>query len=135
MTPVQLSDFDNFLFYGDGELLDEIQSDILIGLTQPKRSFFYNRQDSSGVPERENLPNSFVLQVGCKYDIVRWIGYRNGNVETGENGGKERRVAASQTAISFVVDGGNLDVTVQYIPLVNIQAAQTVAIPILQARG
>jgi hypothetical protein len=128
----QLSDIDIFFFYGEpgSDLLIETESDILAGIMQPKRSLYYDRQDSSGIPEKENFPNSFVLSVMTKYDITKWNSYRNTQVSDGSNGTSDRRVAISQNSIDIKQDKtGNMDVAIQFIPFANIKQVQNITIP------
>ena len=51
----RLEDFDVFFYYGEpGSDLDlEIESDVLGGIIQPKRSLYYNRAEGCGVTEKE----------------------------------------------------------------------------------
>lgn len=129
----QLSDFDLFFYYGEeGSNLEmETQSDVLAGIIQPKRSLFYDRLDSSGVPEKENFPNSFVLEISTKYNIVSWCSYRNTKVSDGANGTPERRVAISQDLIAINYNNkGETDVNVQYIPFANIKQKVQVSVPL-----
>lgn len=129
----ELSDLDIFYYYGEeGSNLEmETQSDILAGLIQPKRTMFYNRQDSSGVPEKENFPNSFILEISMKYNIANWVSFRNTKVSDGANGTPERRVAVSQDSIAVNYNNkGETNVNVQYIPFANINQKTQVTIPL-----
>lgn len=124
-----ISNFDNCFYYGLGDLLTEIESELTAGLIQEKRSLFYNRKDAAGL--KENYPNAFTMSIATKYDIVNWIGYRNGRVSDGTNGNPDRRVAVSQDYISFSRDSsGNLDVQVLYIPFFSFKKAQQLSIPV-----
>jgi len=128
----QLSDLDIFFFYGEkGSDLDiETQSDILAGIIQKKRSLFYDRQDSSGIPERENNPTGFVLEMSMKFDIVNWIAYRNTKISDGSNGTPDRRVAVSQNSIVITENQkGETDVNVEYIPFANIKQTDRIVVP------
>ena len=67
----QLRDFDNFFYYGYGNLEDETKSDVMVTVVQPKRSLYYSRNlNSAGVSDYENYPNSMIKQVLIPYDIV-----------------------------------------------------------------
>ena len=128
----QLSDFDCFLFYGepDSDLGMEIESDLVAGTIQPKHSLFYDRRDGAGVPEKENYPNSFVLQFMTKYDITNWNAWRNIQVSDGSNGNPDRRIALSQSSINIIQDGQNMDLLINYIPFGSIKKSANVSIPI-----
>lgn len=115
----ELTDIDIFFYYGQLDLDLEIESDIFNGLIQDKRSLFYNREDGAGVSEYENHPNVLLLEIGVRFEIVEWISYRNQQVGDGTNGSKERRVASSQLAIFTERNGGELDISVFYIPFYN----------------
>lgn len=111
----KLTDFDNFFYHGDGNLDDEIKSDILILLLQPKKSLYYSRNDNSaGIKEYENQPQSINLDIGLRYDIVSAIGKRNLNVS---HDTPNRQVAASQSQIVISRNGVNVDISVLYLPL------------------
>lgn len=112
-------DFDVFFYYGEpgSDLELETKSDLFVGLEQPKRSMYYNRRDGVGLRERENYPNAIAIQIGIKFDIINWIGYRNTLVS---DSSPDRRIAASQTSISVkTLKDGNIDVNVLYLPYQN----------------
>lgn len=127
-----LQDLDNFFFYGTGEndIAMEIESDLVSGLMQPKRRLFYDRSEGCGLVEKENQPNTLLFTILTKYDIVNWIGKRNNSVSDGSDGSTDRRILISQDSISFVQDGGNVDIEVNYIPLYNFKKPSKVSIPI-----
>lgn len=127
----QMSNFEIFFFYGEpgSDLAMEIESDLVAGCIQPKKSLFYNRRDAAGVPEKENHPNAFVLQILTKYDIVKWNAWRNTQVSDGTNGNPDRRIALSQSSIAIQQSGQNMDILVNYIPFSNIKKPANVSIP------
>jgi hypothetical protein len=115
------SSLDWFYFYDENDLNDETQHDLVEGFIQPRRSLFYNREDGCGIPDRENMPQSIILQIGIRFDIANWIAYRNTIVST-SNEGKERRAAVSQSSISVKLNkNGQVDVEVMYIPFADIE--------------
>ena len=129
----QLSDADLFFFYGEpGSDVDmEIQSDLLAGLMQSKRTLFYNRQDSAGVADKENFPNSLILAIMSRYDVTTWNAYRNAQVSDGTNGNPDRRISVSQSSVSVLKnEKGEFDISVGYIPFKNYQSFGSVNIPI-----
>lgn len=125
------SDIDNFFFYGEGDLDDEIEVDVWMGLMQPKRSLFYFRSEGCGVSERENFPNSLAMQVGIRYDVANWAANRNAIIGDGSSDGKDRRVVISQNSVSFVVNSGDLDIEVAYIPFKDVKNRGRIVIPVI----
>jgi hypothetical protein len=126
----QLSDFDIILFYGENDLDLEIQSEILAGLIQGKRSLFYNRQDGCGISE--NVPNGLSSQISMRYQIAKWGAYRNSYVTDGSSGSPDRRALISQNSVSFDTNNkndGNMDLNVLYVPMKNnLQVSNNVTI-------
>lgn len=128
-----LSDFDVFFYYGEIDLETEVESELMAGFIQPARSFFYNRQDSCGVYEKENFPNTLSLTINMSYDIVNWAAYRNIYVTNGQNNTRDRRVAISQNSINYEKDNkGNLDATIFYIPFFNYKKPSQLTLPIIK---
>lgn len=132
MSVEELKDFDVFYFHGEGDLGTEIASDIQQLVIQPNRSLFYNRNnDSAGVDEYENVPNTLVQQILIPYNVALAISKRNTYVGDGTGNTKDRRVVVSQNTVKFESNQGELDISVFYIPLFNINAREnaTVKIP------
>lgn len=126
-----LADFDMFFYYGQNDILDEIQSDINIMLAQPKRSLFYSRSyGAAGVQEYENAPNAVNIAVSVPYDIVKEISKRNSIVSNGQDGGPDRRVAISQNTIKIEQDKDTLNIKVLYIPFVSLGTPQVASVDI-----
>lgn len=126
----QLQDFDIFFYYGQSKLEIENKSDLLAGLVQPSRSMYYNRQDSAGVSDKENNPNTVGLQISVRYNIVRWSAYRNSQVTDGQNNTTDRRIAISQNSVNVKNDkNGNVDINVLFIPLADFKTPQTLELP------
>lgn len=122
----KLKDFDVFFFYGQNELSLETKSDIMQNIIQPRRTLFYDRDlDSAGITRYENQPNAIALQINLPYDIVISISKRNQFVSAGEQGLPDRRVALSQNTIRLNSRGGEVDVTVQYIPLSDFKQTES----------
>jgi hypothetical protein len=131
----QIASGDVFFYYGEpGSNLDlETQSDLIAGMVQSKRTLFYNRQDSAGVAEKENMPNGVILGILTRFDIANWNAYRNTQVSDGTVGA-DRRVSISQNSIDVLKnEKGELDINVNYIPFVNIRKVSSVNLPV--ARG
>ena len=117
-----LKDFDQFFYYGSGDLATEIRSDVLQNLLQRKRSLFYNRSlDSSGVKDYENVPNTIFITIMLPYDIVSSLAKRNSYVSNGEGDAPDRRIAISQATIRLRQDGQNLNINVEYINLFDLK--------------
>jgi hypothetical protein len=129
----QLSEMDVFFFYGEpGSDVDmETQSDIVSGLMQEKRSLYFDRRNSAGVTEKENMPNSVSTAIFLRYDVTNWISYRNSQVGDGLNGTKERRVVCSQNTVLISKNNkGEINLNVYYIPFINISQPKNVVLPI-----
>lgn len=126
----ELADLDAFFYYADLDLDHANQHDVAVGVVQPKRSLFYDREDSAGVSEYENLPNGFYLEVMAKYDIANWIARRNTYVSAGQDGTKDRRLVTSQTAIEIARSEGNLDVNVLFIDFGQFQQPTQLRVPV-----
>ena len=129
----QLSDFDIFFYYAEngGDVDLEIQSDVLMGLTQPKKLLFYDNQEGAGVKEKENSPLSLIFQIGVSVNIVNWISKRNTEVTDGTNGTTDRRVAISQQSIQMQYDDkGQLQISATYIPFKDAKNPNTSSLPI-----
>lgn len=124
----QLQDFDLFFYYGEqgSDLKMEIESDLLMGMVQKKRSLFYDRRDSVGVSEKENYPNSFVLAFMARYDIVNWTAWKNTQISDGSSTYPDRRIAVSQNSIEISQRGQEMDLKVNYIPFFDIKKSGNV---------
>lgn len=135
MDANQLADFDTVFYYGQGELRDEIASDLLQILTQGKRSLFYSRsRNSAGV--QENIPNSVSSKVLVPFDIISAISKRNDTTGNGQNGSRERRVATSQNQVKVEQKGSTADISVYYVPFFDINQKNRVGFQIgLNGRG
>lgn len=125
----QLSDIDNFFYYEDLSVAVASRHDVAVGALQPKRSLFYDREDSAGISEYENLPNGFFAEINLKYDIVNWIGRRNQVVGDGQAGSEDRRVAVSQSTIQVRRSGGNVDISILFLTLGDLNQPQLLNIP------
>jgi len=130
LTPEQAGSFDNFFFYGEADIKRENESDLLIGLLQPKRSLFYNRRDGAGIKEYKNLPNGLQLQATLRFVIANYVAFRNTRVTGGENNTRDRRLAVSQNTIGFERRGGELDVIIQFIAFVDITRSEQTSVPV-----
>ncbi len=120
-------DLDTFFYYGLGDLTSETTSDIYQGVIQPDRSLYYDRQNGCGLSSKENFPSSLTLEISAKYNIVKWLGYRNTQLPESE---KDRRVTASQGSIELKQKDGKTSVSLLYIPFANISQPQPVQMPL-----
>jgi hypothetical protein len=124
----QFKDFDNFFYYGYGNLEIETKSDIFQNIMQPKRSLFYDRdQDSAGISIYENKPNSLYMYVNLPYDIVTSLSKRNQVVSNGDNEYPDRRIATSQSIIEVKIENSQTYVTVNYIPLSDFRQTSAIS--------
>lgn len=112
----ELNNFDNFFFYGLNDISKEIETDLYIGLVQPKRSLFYDRNFGSGIVEYENYPNTVAMQVGLRYQVSAHVARENQRISDGSGGSKDRRVAVSSNSIRVEHKGQELNISVFYIP-------------------
>jgi homoaconitase/3-isopropylmalate dehydratase large subunit len=112
----ELSDINLFFYYGLLSEELEMEHNLMVGLTQPERSFYYDRTDSVGVGSFENHPNDLTLQILLRFQIADWVNYFNSYTGDGTGLSKERRMAASQFAIEFYANNDALDIDVLYIP-------------------
>lgn len=125
MNIEQLKDFDNFYYYGQGDLKREIESDIHAIVNQNSRSLSYNRSnDSAGLDQYENTPNAIVQSVLIPYNIVSALSKRNVNIGDGSNGSKDRRIAVSQNSVKVDNKENFIDVSIFYIALFDIAETQ-----------
>jgi len=135
MNVEQYADFDNFFYYGNGDLNVETASDLLQLVVQRKRSLLYSRsRNSAGV--MENSPNSISMKILLPFDIVSSVSNRNLTTGNGQNGSKERRVAISQNQVKINQKGSESDISVFYVPFSDIKQKNKVGFQIgLNGRG
>lgn len=122
---------DFFFFYGDNELDDERQHDILEQCLQPERSYYYNRKEAIGISSYENHPSTLSMLVMLPYKITDGLAYKNLQIEDGSYSEKDRRVAVSQGTISIRRLGtGSIGVNILYIPLEDIESQKSMSFPL-----
>ena len=73
----------SFFYYGMMPLDDEVHDDVLMTISQPRRSLFYARNKGSGVPEFENAPTSASVVTMLKYEVANALAERNLSVTDG----------------------------------------------------
>jgi hypothetical protein len=129
MNITELGSLDFFFYYGQIGTDEETEHDIMLGLLQPKKSLFYNRQDGAGIQAYENHPNSLLLEVGLRFDIVNWIARRNSEVGDGDEDTVDRRVLVSQNFIKINRDE-TIEIQVLYIPFRDTSQPRTMNIPL-----
>lgn len=122
--------WDLFFYYGKANSDDETRQDIINGLGTSKNKLFYNRSDSAGINDYENNPIGFAFQVGSKFNIIKWLSYRNTYTGDGKNGKKERRIATSQNQIEVILNKTSIDINVFYILFNNINKNNTLTVPV-----
>lgn len=130
--PTEIPAWDQFFFYGKGDLHDEAVYDLNELLFQPKRSLFYNRRASAGVTEYENNPNGIGLQVFARYEIANAVAYRNSQVSDGSDGLPDRRIAVSQTSIGFEQSRENLDIRILYFLYSDYEEPRANSFPLIK---
>ena len=131
MSLEESQDFDNFFYYGQGNLEKETESDILSLISQSARSLYYDRfYDSAGIDQFENSPISVIIQVLLPFAIVSAISKRN-TITSGDGSSIDRRVAVSQNLISVEKGGdGEVNIQVGYVLFSDINTKQNVSIPL-----
>lgn len=133
MTIEELKDFDNFYYYGQGNLEMETKSDIHQIVNQNNRSMFYNRdKDSAGIDAYENTPNTIIQSILIPYNIVSALSKRNTYVGNGQENTKDRRIAISQNSIKIKSDRNSIVISIFYVALININSIQNTTIALTQ---
>ena len=122
----EVSDINVFFYYGNLSAELETEHNLMAGLLQPERSFYYNRSDSVGVDSYENHPNNLLLQIQLRFQIANWVNFYNTYTGDGTNGSRERRLAISQFSIEFEQSEDNLDVNILYIPFADYTQMKSV---------
>lgn len=122
----EVSDINVFFYYGTLSNELETEHNLMAGLLQPERSFYYNRSDSVGVDSYENHPNNLLLQIQLRFQIANWVNFYNTYTGDGTNGSRERRLAISQFSIEFEQSEDNLDVNILYIPFADYTQMKSV---------
>lgn len=120
----------DFFFYRGFDLHKETEAEVIHTLFNPTNDLMYNRRFGAGVNEFENLPNSLSLQVLARYQIVNALSYRNATVTNGSDGSVDRRIAFSQNFISFLQNGGELDIAVLYFLYADYKSPQVTKTPV-----
>lgn len=105
--------WDYFFYYGENvfDLNSEDEYDILQGVMQSIRSLFYFRQEGAGISDYENYPNAFSLLFLGRYNIVKWIAFRNFYISTNNF---NRQIIVSQDSIGLSQQGNMVDVDIGY---------------------
>jgi len=122
----EVSDINVFFYYGNLSAELETEHNLMSGLLQPERSFYYNRSDSVGVDSYENHPNNLMLQIQLRFQIANWVNLYNAYTGDGTGGSRERRLAISQFSILFEQANDNLDVNILYIPFADYTQLKSV---------
>jgi hypothetical protein len=119
--------WDDFFYYGKQDIRIENQNDLWIGILNDSRIYLYNRQDSVGI--QENLPIGFASYLLLRYNITKWVAYRNSYVVNGKNNTKDRRIAASQDSIDVKFPdqnkySGKIDLSLLYYNFFDLENPQ-----------
>jgi len=118
-------------FHGiDFPLDEEVSSDIFLGLLQTRFSLFFNRVDGTIIPEQENAADSFLARLMLSAQIVEWIGRRNIEVATAEDGREQRAAVSQQSILIDSTKKGEYDVNVDYYLFEDAQELQTLKVSI-----
>lgn len=126
-----INSIDNFFYYGQNTLTNELRHDIVQGVMQPKNTLFYGREFGAGASDFENYPNALFLQVVLRFAIVDFIARRNQFVSDGTNGTPDRRVAVSQNSIRIEQNpDGTVNVDILYIPYADYENPDIIQIPL-----
>jgi hypothetical protein len=125
-----LANMDAFFFYEDLPLDHSTEHDVAVGVMQPKRTLYYDREDSAGISEYENLPSGIYTEIVVKYDIASWVSRRNQFVGNGEDGTADRRIATSQSVITVERRGGEIDVNIVFASFADIQTPTRLTAPL-----
>jgi len=105
--------WDHFFYYNENlfTLQEEDEFDIIQGVMQPIKSLFYFRREGAGIQELENNPNSFILLLLGRYNIVRWVAFRNSYVITNN---MNRQIIVSQDSIGIIQNFNEVDIDIGY---------------------
>jgi len=105
--------WDYFFYYGENllPLEEENQFDIIQGVMQSQKALSYFRKEGAGVQELENAPNSFILLLLTRYNIVKWSAFRNSYVITNN---RDRQIALSQDSIEIEQDNNEMNIDIRY---------------------
>jgi hypothetical protein len=105
--------WEDFFYYGENlfTLEHENEFDIIQGTIQPLKSLFYFRQEGAGIQELENYPNSFILLLLGRYNIVKWIAFRNSYVITNNY---NRQIIVSQDSIRIDQEYNEVNIDIGY---------------------
>jgi hypothetical protein len=122
-----MSAAEGFFNWGQIPISQEVGEDILGGLTQGKRTMYYNRSYGAGVPDFENTPISLLTIVTLRLEVAKFMSTRNAVVTGGQivNGVQyaDRRAMTSQNVVQVTdAGGGALDVTVPYFLLADLSS-------------
>jgi hypothetical protein len=121
----------NFFYWGQVPLTDEIQDDILVGMVQGKRTLFYDRSYGGGIPDYENAPMNLATFIAIRYEAAKLFATRNLVVTSGNGGYPDRRALTSQAQVQIQQDSeSGLTVTIGYILMSDITRKQSVSLPI-----
>jgi hypothetical protein len=105
--------WDFFFYYNEGllSLEQEDDFDLLQGVMQALNSLSYFRQEGAGIQEIENNPNGFILLLLARYNIVKWVAFRNSYVVVNN---PDRQLAVSQDSIDVYQENNEVNIDVGY---------------------
>jgi hypothetical protein len=111
--------WENFFYYGENLFMieEEDEFDIIQGIMQSLKSLFYFRQEGAGIQELENNPNSFILLLIGRYNIVKWVAFRNTYIISNNF---NRQIIVSQDSIGITQEYNKVNIDVGYRNYKNI---------------
>ncbi len=130
MTISQAAASDIFFYHDTVDIGTEIEADIFLGLLQPKGCLFYNRSYGCDLAMMENRPNALTMLVVVPFDVVQFVGVRNGRVSDGGSGLPDRRVATTQDRVVVEVEGQETDVSIDYVELRSLTEVKNIRTPV-----
>jgi hypothetical protein len=77
-------EWETFFYYGEGNLLEEINVSVLEGVLQSRGRLSFNRKEGTTI--FQSLGRSLTLQreLEIRFDIAEWAGRYNFNVPNGD---------------------------------------------------
>ena len=121
--------WEDFFYYGENlfTLEHENEFDIIQGIIQPLKSLFYFRREGVGIQELENYPNSFILLLLGRYNIVKWVAFRNTYIISNNF---NRQIIVSQDSIGMTQEYNEVNIDIGYRSYKNINKYTSVSIVI-----
>lgn len=121
--------WDYFFYYNENMFTvdQENEFDIIQGIVQPQKSLAGFRQEGAGIQELENNPNSFILLLMGRYNIVRWIAFRNSYVISINS---DRQLIVSQDSINLEQENNEVNIDVGHRSNKNVSQYTSISVVI-----